>query len=137
MKPTLIAVAAALVLSAVACSNHAAVAPPAPLPAPAAPAPTAAPAPATAPGGGAAAEPDPAAAKMPDGAGKQEVTTLCAGCHSLARIVSRHQTKAQWQDTLSSMQDNGLSATPQQLAAILDYLTKNYGPAKPGPGDRE
>src|SRR6185437_6678225 len=127
MKPTLIAIAAAIALFAAACAKRATVAPPAPPPAAAA----AAPAPAAAPGGG-ATEPDPDAAKMPDGAGKQEVTTLCTGCHSLARIVSRHQTRAQWQDTLSSMQDNGLSATEAQLAAVLDYLTKNYGPAKPG-----
>lgn len=131
MKPTLIAFAAAVALFAAACAKQATVAPPAPPP-PAAAAAAAAPAPAAAPGGGGATEPDPDAAKMPDGVGKQEVTTLCTGCHSLARIVSRHLTRAQWQDTLSSMQDNGLSATEAQLAAVLEYLTKNYGPAKPG-----
>ena len=128
MKPTLIAFAAVIALFAAACAKRATVAPPAPPPAPAA---AAVPPPAAAPGGGGATEPDPDAAKMPDGVGKQEVTTLCTGCHSLARIVSRHQTRAQWRDTLSSMQDNGLSATEAQLAAVLDYLTKNYGPAKP------
>lgn len=85
-------------------------------------------APAVAPTG-AAGQPDPDAAKMPAGAGKQVAVTLCSQCHTLARVVRTHQSRAMWQDTLSSMQDNGLTATPQELAAVLDYLSKNYGPA--------
>ncbi|MGH9394256.1 MAG: hypothetical protein ACRD1E_08820 [Terriglobales bacterium] len=113
MKKLALAALAALALAAAGCTSHAAVKPPA------------------APVAAAAAQPDPDAAKMPDGAGKPEVATLCAGCHSLARVVRQHQTRAQWQDTLQSMQDNGLSATQAQLTAMLDYLAKNYGPAQP------
>lgn len=68
---------------------------------------------------------------MPDGAGKAEVVSLCTGCHTLARVVRQHQTQAQWQDTLHSMQDNGLEASPAQLNAMVGYLSKNYGPKAP------
>ena len=95
-------------------------------PAPAAPAPIATAA--TAPPAAAAA-PDPAA-RMPAGPGKALTVHACSDCHSLARVVAQHQTRAQWQDTLSAMQDNGLSVTPEELKTILDYLSKNY----PAPG---
>lgn len=78
----------------------------------------------------AAAKPDPDLAKLPDGTGKELVATLCTQCHTLTRVVEEHETRAMWQDTLSSMQDNGLEATPEQLAAVLDYLAKNFPPGK-------
>jgi len=96
-------------------------------PAPAAPAPAVAAA--TAPPAAEAA-PDPDAARMPAGPGKALTVRACSDCHSLARVVAQHQTRAQWQDTLSAMQDNGLSVTPEELKTILDYLSKNY----PAPG---
>jgi len=74
---------------------------------------------------------DAIAAAMPADTGKDITVQACAGCHSLARVVRQHQTRAQWQDTLKSMQDNGLEATPAELASMLDYLSKHYGPAKP------
>jgi hypothetical protein len=121
----------AVLLALSACTTHQpVVAPPAPPPAPAA-----APAPAPAPAGGsaAAAAPDPDAAKMPAGDAKAMVVNLCTECHTLARVVAQHKTRAQWEDTLQSMQDNGLTATQQQLTAVLDYLSKNYPSLHPGP----
>src|SRR5690242_18533815 len=95
-------------------------------PAPAAPAPLAA---AAAPHAAAAAAPDPDAARMPDGPGKALTVRTCSDCHSLARVVAQHQTMAQWQDTLSAMEDNGLSVTPEELKTILGYLSQHYGPS--------
>ena len=77
----------------------------------------------------AAAAPDPDAARMPDGPGKALTVRTCSDCHSLARVVAQHQTMAQWQDTLSAMEDNGLSVTPEELKTILGYLSQHYGPS--------
>ena len=93
-----------------------------PAPAPPAAAATAAPP-------SAAAAPDPDAARMPDGPGKALTVRTCSDCHSLARVVAQHQTMAQWQDTLSAMEDNGLSVTPEELKTILGYLSQHYGPS--------
>lgn len=68
---------------------------------------------APAPAATAAAAPDPDSAQMPDGPGKALTVSTCSGCHSLARVVAEHQTRAQWQATLSAMEDNGLSVTPE------------------------
>lgn len=78
----------------------------------------------------AAAAPDPDAAHMPDGPGKALTVRTCSDCHSLARVVAQHQTMAQWQDTLSAMEDNGLSVTPEELKTILGYLSQYYGPSR-------
>ncbi|HET9785141.1 MAG TPA: hypothetical protein VFP94_09335 [Terriglobales bacterium] len=91
-------------------------------PAPAAPAAATA----TASHAAVAAAPDPDAARMPAGPGKALTVRACSDCHSLARVVAEHQTRAQWQDTLSAMEDNGLSVTPEELKTILDYLSKSY-----------
>jgi cytochrome c5 len=85
------------------------------------------PAPAAAPAAAASAAPDPDAAHMPEGPGKALTARTCSDCHSLARVVAQHQTRAQWQQTLSAMEDNGLSVTPEELKTILDYLSRNYG----------
>ncbi|MGN6592554.1 MAG: hypothetical protein ACTHJX_06635 [Terriglobales bacterium] len=77
----------------------------------------------------AAAAPDPDAARMPAGPGKALTVRACSDCHSLARVVAQHQTRAQWQDTLSAMEDNGLSVTPEELKTILGYLSQHYGPS--------
>ncbi len=53
----------------------------------------------------------------PAGAGKAATVRLCSDCHGLARVVATRQTLAQWRDTLDEMQDNGLEASPRELAA--------------------
>ncbi|MGH9412463.1 MAG: hypothetical protein ACRD0Y_01870 [Terriglobales bacterium] len=79
----------------------------------------------------AAANNDPAIATMPAGPGKTETVRVCGGCHTLARVVRQHQTKAQWQATIAQMKQNGLFASPADLSEILSYLTQHYGPKQP------
>ena len=75
----------------------------------------------------AAPPPDPAIVGMPAGAGKAATVRLCSDCHGLARVVETRQSLAQWRDTLDEMQDNGLEASPRELAAVRGYLAKYYG----------
>ncbi|MGH9488172.1 MAG: hypothetical protein ACRD04_11370 [Terriglobales bacterium] len=86
------------------------------------------PAPAAESAANAAYPPDPSAAKMPAAPGKVDVVNVCGSCHTLARVVREHQTREQWQATISQMQGNGLSAPAAELQTILSYLVKHYGP---------
>ncbi|MGH9467017.1 MAG: hypothetical protein ACRD1Y_06650 [Terriglobales bacterium] len=74
---------------------------------------------------------DPAVATMPTGTGKAKVVQVCGGCHTLARVVRQHQTRAQWDATIAQMKDNGLFASPADLNTILTYLVAHYGPPQP------
>ena len=65
-------------------------------------------------------------AQLLEGPGRDETERICKGCHELARSVSRRQDRDGWQTTLTKMVALGTKATDQELAVILDYLTKNY-----------
>lgn len=112
---SLTALAMALLLFAGCAHQVAAPQPPAPAPATAA----------------SATAPDPAVVQMPDAPGKADVVRVCGGCHTLARVVRQRQTREQWQATLKDMQGNGMFASAAELHAILDYLSRNYGPKQP------
>ena len=65
-------------------------------------------------------------AQMPDGPGRAETERICKNCHELARSVSLRQDRDGWQTTISKMVALGTKASDQELALILDYLSKNY-----------
>ncbi|HTM50277.1 MAG TPA: helix-hairpin-helix domain-containing protein [Bryobacteraceae bacterium] len=65
-------------------------------------------------------------AQMPDGPGRAETEKVCKNCHELARSVSLRQDRDGWQTTINKMVALGTKASDQELALILDYLSKNY-----------
>ncbi|MBI3679429.1 MAG: helix-hairpin-helix domain-containing protein [Acidobacteria bacterium] len=65
-------------------------------------------------------------AQLPDGDGREETERLCKNCHELAQSVSRRQDRDGWQTSLTKMVALGMRATEKELAAVLDYLVKNY-----------
>jgi len=71
------------------------------------------------------------AQEFPDGPGKQTTLQLCANCHGPDVIQQHRQSRDEWVATIQKMVTSGLEGTPEQLTEILDYLTKNFGPAPP------
>ena len=67
-----------------------------------------------------------------DADSKQLFETVCASCHDLGMVTSRHATKEEWQATVDAMANKGANATDDQFQQIVDYLAKYYGPAKAG-----
>src|SRR5437016_6283028 len=65
-------------------------------------------------------------AQLPDGPGKAETEKLCKGCHEVARSVSLRQDRAGWETTLNKMMALGVKGSEKDLAAVLDYLVKNF-----------
>jgi competence protein ComEA len=68
-------------------------------------------------------------AQLPEGPGRAETEKLCQNCHELARSVSRGQDRDGWQATINKMVAFGAQGTDQELAVVLDYLSK-YFPAE-------
>ena len=64
---------------------------------------------------------------MPEDDGKELVTSLCAGCHSLGSVVSNGKSEDQWRDTINNMISRGAHIFDDEAETILIYLTKYYG----------
>src|SRR4051812_7155921 len=70
-------------------------------------------------------------AQPPAGA-SQAFQKVCAECHVLETVTAQRRTRAQWQESISSMIARGAKGTEEEFSLILDYLTTVYGPTSPG-----
>jgi competence protein ComEA len=70
-----------------------------------------------------------ASAQLPDGEGKDTTAQLCGNCHDANIIRSHRQGRDEWIATIQKMMAAGAQGTEEQLLAVLEYVTKNFGPA--------
>lgn len=73
---------------------------------------------------------------FPDGPGKDDLVSICSQCHGIEAIPDLKYTRQGWQALVEQMQGNGANGTAQQFEAIVDYLTKNFGPDKAPAADK-
>jgi len=59
-----------------------------------------------------------------------KVKAACTTCHNANRITEQHLTRRQWLDQLVKMEGLGAVIPEDDRKAMLDYLTKNFGPEK-------
>jgi len=69
---------------------------------------------------------------LPDGPGKEIVQTACTKCHALENITRSGDTQAGWENTVAMMRNAGAQVPADQVATVVDYLTKNF-PERPAP----
>ena len=71
----------------------------------------------------------PAATGTTPGADPREATArkVCTQCHPFENIIAIRRTRAQWEATVENMVGRGARATPDELAAIVDFLGEKYG----------
>lgn len=66
--------------------------------------------------------------KLPEGPGANLVYAKCRTCHDLQYIVdAKGLAPAQWRAVIAGMHDYGLTATKEEDAALLQYLTTYLG----------
>ena len=65
---------------------------------------------------------------LPDGPGKDAVAKVCTECHSVDRMRGLRLDKDAWDDKMSDMVDQGAKATDADRAAVVSYLSTNFGP---------
>jgi competence ComEA-like helix-hairpin-helix protein len=65
-----------------------------------------------------------------DAEGKKAFENVCSQCHELTLSTGRRSTHDEWMELVQRMAEKGANATDAEYFAIVDYLTKNYGPAK-------
>jgi cytochrome c5 len=64
---------------------------------------------------------------LPDGPGKDLVTTVCTQCHTTNRIVEKKLAKDEWNDIVDKMAAKGARASDEEFDTIVNYLAKNFG----------
>jgi len=69
-----------------------------------------------------------AAADLPEGGGKQELQTMCAPCHDLAKSVSLRQDRNGWGQTMVKMIAFGMQGSDEDMRLVLDYLVEHFPP---------
>jgi hypothetical protein len=59
-----------------------------------------------------------------------KVKAACTSCHNATRITEQHLTRQQWSDQLEKMEGLGAVIADSDRDAFLNYLTRNFGPAR-------
>lgn len=70
---------------------------------------------------------------LPPGPMQAKVKAACTSCHNTSRITEQHLTRQQWSAQLEKMEGLGAVIDDADRDPMLDYLTKNFGPAKGTP----
>jgi competence protein ComEA len=70
---------------------------------------------------------DDEAKALPAGAGKEVVVKVCLDCHGAGHFRGQRLSQDDWSDKVYDMIDRGAKANDDQAAAVVAYLTKNFG----------
>lgn len=66
---------------------------------------------------------------IPEAPGKAVTVRVCTACHGAEMWSSAHKSADDWDRTITTMTEKGLSINDADYATVLDYLSKNLGPA--------
>lgn len=69
---------------------------------------------------------------LPPGSMQAKVKAACTQCHNASRITEQHLTRQEWSNELDKMVGLGAEVQDSDRAALLNYLSKNFGPEKVG-----
>ena len=67
---------------------------------------------------------------LPPGPMQAKVKAACTQCHNASRITEQHLTRQEWSEQLDKMVALGAEIQDAERPALLNYLTKNFGPQK-------
>ena len=80
-----------------------------------------------------AAQQEAAKKDLPPGDGRDALIQLCGGCHLYTVMTVQRKSESKWTDTVIEMRSRGASGSDDEMAQIVEYLTKNFGPDSPQP----
>src|SRR5450631_2898080 len=69
---------------------------------------------------------------QPAAGARETFQKVCGACHPVETVTGTGRARAQWQESINAMVARGAKGTDEELAAILDYLTTQFGPGMPG-----
>ena len=65
--------------------------------------------------------------KLPEGAGKKQVETICSNCHDLEGFIHSRNSRRQWESIVDEMISRGAEGTDEDFDLIIEYLSKYLG----------
>ena len=65
--------------------------------------------------------------KLPEGAGKKQVETICSNCHDLEGFIHNRHSRRQWETVVDEMISRGAEGTDEDFDLIVEYLSKYLG----------
>jgi competence protein ComEA len=68
---------------------------------------------------------------VPDAPGKDTTVRICTACHGAEMWAGSHKSSNDWDQTITTMTEKGLSINDADYATVLDYLTTNLGTQPP------
>lgn len=68
---------------------------------------------------------------IPDAPGKDTTIRICTACHGAEMWAGSHKSSNDWDQTITTMTEKGLSINDADYATVLDYLSKNLGTLPP------
>jgi cytochrome c5 len=64
---------------------------------------------------------------LPSGPGKEVLLNTCTMCHDLKRIKLGRRSPEEWEETLSSMLNEGAMLSDDEFNRVHHYLSRNFG----------
>jgi competence protein ComEA len=64
---------------------------------------------------------------LPDGNGKDTAQRICGNCHDVQTVIGARRTKIGWERMVEDMISRGADGSDQEMEAVVDYLTRNFG----------
>lgn len=65
---------------------------------------------------------------LPDGPGKPILLNICTQCHTLDRVKNRGSSRAEWDELLMHMLNEGAPLSDNDYPVLLTYLARNFRP---------
>ena len=72
--------------------------------------------------------PEDDAKALPDAPGREVTGRVCINCHDSSNFRRLRLSHDEWDKEVGLMVDNGAQGTDEELAAVVNYLTDNFGP---------
>jgi competence ComEA-like helix-hairpin-helix protein len=63
----------------------------------------------------------------PDEKGQALVQKICVSCHEMDTVTAVRRTKIGWQQSVEDMVSRGAEGSDQEMAEVVEYLTKYFG----------
>ncbi len=64
---------------------------------------------------------------LPADPGKATTVRQCTGCHGAEMFAGSHKSQSDWDSTITTMTDKGLSLSDTEYATVLGYLSTCLG----------
>ena len=64
---------------------------------------------------------------LPEAAGKAIVLRACVNCHEVDTVIGSRRTRLGWQQNVEDMVSRGAEGSPEDLEAVVAYLTTYFG----------